>query len=377
MEAARETFVKAVKAGDIALAREALRSDASLAGEIDSLWFDFDASAMVCAAGRGDRAMVDLLLEHGADIDARSRWSAGGWSALHAAVRRDDGDLAALLIQRGATVDAHAAAGLDRVDRLEELLRADPAIVNARGPDGMTPLHFAATVRIAAWLLDHGAGIDIRDLDHCGTPAQWLVRERPEVSGFLIDRGAEADVHLRCALGRLEDVRAALRADPALLRARSTGDAPGGYVSLYTGVGVGSTLLEVAARFDRVAIAEQLLDAGADLTARGQHGATPLHWAAWHGNTAVLDLLLARGAPVDLRDEEFGSPPLGWAAHGSAHCGHRGGDHVGAVERLVAKGASVNVPGNKWGTQLAAMGTEAVARALERLAAGAGHPPPS
>ena len=99
------------------------------------------------------KEMLDVLLAFGADLNAKSRWLAGGFGLLHSAST----ELAAYAIERGAIVDVHAAAQLSLLDRLRELVKADPELVHARGGDGQTPLHFAATVEIASYLLDHGA----------------------------------------------------------------------------------------------------------------------------------------------------------------------------------------------------------------------------
>ncbi len=60
--------------------------------------------------------------------------------------------LAAYAIERGAVVDVHAAARLGMMDRLRELISLDPSLVHARGGDGQTPLHFASSVEVAAYL---------------------------------------------------------------------------------------------------------------------------------------------------------------------------------------------------------------------------------
>src|SRR6185295_6812145 len=106
----------------------------------------FDAPVMTHVR---TREMLDVLLEAGADINAKSRWWAGGFGLLHSA----EPDLAAYAIQRGAIVDVHAAARLGRFERLRELVAADPALVNAPGGDGQRPLHFASSVAIAEFLL--------------------------------------------------------------------------------------------------------------------------------------------------------------------------------------------------------------------------------
>jgi len=47
--------------------------------------------------------------------------------------------------------------------------------------------------------------------------------------------------------------------------------------------------------------------------ARDGTGATALHVAALQGHRAVVELLLASGAEVNARDDEFGATPAGWA----------------------------------------------------------------
>jgi len=71
------------------------------------------------------------------------------------------------------------------------MIAADPQAVHARGGDGQTALHRARTVEMAAYLLDHGADIDARDVDHESTPAQYLVRTRQDVVRFLVSRGED------------------------------------------------------------------------------------------------------------------------------------------------------------------------------------------
>src|SRR5207247_11075966 len=126
---------------------------------------------------------------------AQSRWWAGGFGLLHAAAP----DLAASAIQRGAIVDVHAAARLGMFEKLRELIAAEPALVHERGGDGQMPLHFASTIEIAKFLLDHGADIDARDVDHESTPAQWMVRERQEVARYVIQRACKTDLLMAAA----------------------------------------------------------------------------------------------------------------------------------------------------------------------------------
>lgn len=122
---------------------------------------------------------------------------------------------------RGAIVDVFAAAHLGMFDRLRELVDRDPSLVHARGGDGKTPLHCARTVEIAQYLLDRGADIDARDVDHESTPAQYLVRDAPDVTRLLVERGAWFDIFIAVGLGDAALVERCLREDPEALDHRT------------------------------------------------------------------------------------------------------------------------------------------------------------
>src|SRR5262249_40002021 len=151
--------------------------------------FSFNSPAIVAYAG--DERMVDVLLELGADPNRRSEWWAGGFHALYSAI----GSAAGKPLAAGAVPDACAGAPLDRPDLLARLLADDPARVHERGGDGQTPLHFARSGTVADLLLDAGADIDARDVDHRSTPAQWMLDRtrgagRFELARHLVNRGA-------------------------------------------------------------------------------------------------------------------------------------------------------------------------------------------
>ena len=172
---------------------------------------------------RSDRATIDVLLRAGADIRKRTEWWAGGFGVL------DDCDpgLVDFLVERGAVIDAHAAARLGMMAKISDFVAADPDVVHARGGDGQTPLHFASTVEIAGFLLDHGAEIDALDVNHESTPAQYMLRveqkrhypqDRQNVARYLVSRGCSTDLLMAAALGDAELVRRHLDTDPACIR---------------------------------------------------------------------------------------------------------------------------------------------------------------
>src|SRR6478752_7305528 len=177
--------------------------------------FSFNSPSIVHCAN--DLAMVDMLLELGADPNRRSEWWAGPFHALHVAT----GDAAARLLAAGAIPDACAAAHLDRVDLLARMIEEDPARVHERGGDGQTPLHFAQSQAAVDLLLEHGADIDARDVDHRSTPAEWMLDHhrsegRYALASYLVERGASTDIFLAAALGITDRVRELVDADRSL-----------------------------------------------------------------------------------------------------------------------------------------------------------------
>ena len=381
----RAEYIEAVNKGDANRVKSLLADNEALLEFIDAPWFAFDAPAIVFAASVVNRSLVEVLLDAGADIDAKSSWWAGGTSALQHATGSMlgyDRELAAYLIERGATIDAHAAAGLDMIETLETLIRENPDVVNAPGCDGMSPLHFAATPRIAELLLAHGADINLRDCDHYGTAAQWTMRRRPEVCRYLLKQGAEADVVLYCAMGDVERAKAEFEKDPELLSLRinvksakgyviptselpQIGEVPGGHVYAYQ-VGPTMPLLEIALQSKQPAIVNLLIDVGYeinlrdwyvlvgqgpkrfdtlvkrflakgwDINARQKHRRgmwTPLHWVAQRGLTNGVACLLANGADPNVTDDK-GQTPLHFIA--------QKGVGKNQVELLIEHGADLN-----------------------------------
>jgi hypothetical protein len=76
--------------------------------------------------------------------------------------------------------------------------------------------------------------------------------------------------------------------------------------------------------------------------ARGQHQATPLHWAGFHGNAAMAKIVLGFGPELEAIDAEFQGTPLGWTIYGSVHGWHcQTGDYGRTAEALLAAGAKL------------------------------------
>ena len=118
--------------------------------------------------------------------------------------------------QRGAVVDVYAAARMGDVDRLRRAARRRSR--RWRGCVAATARRRCTSPRASrsrAMLVEAGADVDALDVDHESTPAQYLVRDRPDVARYLVDRGCRTDILLCAALGDLDRVRRHLDADLA------------------------------------------------------------------------------------------------------------------------------------------------------------------
>jgi len=142
-----------------------------------------------------------LLLDRGADIDARGWFKA---TPLRDAAAYGSKEVGLLLIDRGAIIDIEIAAGLGRVDLLNQLINDGPTTVPATGeaataPQGDHPLpvHWAAMngeIEAIAFLLQHGFDINEQD-DRERSPlevAKW--KKQPETVEWLLQHGAAWDV---------------------------------------------------------------------------------------------------------------------------------------------------------------------------------------
>jgi ankyrin repeat protein len=413
-----EALTTAIKSNDASLVRDVLARHSSLKARINEPLpnYGFDAPAIIAAVHKENREIIDALLDAGANINERTRWWAGSFGVLDSASPK----LADYLISRGATVDIHAAARLGKIDRVRELLTHSPELVHARGGDGQLSLHFAATVEIAALLLDYGAGIDARDIDHESTAAQymacsrqymeWQEPDRHEVARFLISRGAQTDILMASAVGDLALVERILNDDPETVRTTVSEryfpkrDPKSGGCIYFFGFGPTKSPHVIAHQFGHTAVfellmqrsapwlrlvqaaevadepfvqqileqhpslftrltpnaarriigaalrnntraVELLLVSGWPSNATLDNNQTALHYAAWHGNLAMVRALLAHDAPINIFENEHGGSPLAWALHGSLNSWERAnGDYPGVTRALLAAGAAVPKP---------------------------------
>lgn len=249
---------------DVAAVRSLLEAHPEFRSRINDPVFGFNSPAIVAFATNAP--MVELLLEFGADPNRRSEWWAGPFHPLHSA----RGAAADRLIAAGAIVDACAAANLDRADLLAKIIADDSARVHERGGDGQTPLHFARSRKVVDVLLDAGADIDARDVDHRATAAEWMLDRRPgagrfELAAYLVERGATADIFLAAALGLTDKVKAMVGSNRELLTLRTgQGDygekPPSSYHIYFWTIGDSCSPLDVAAQFEQRETLDALLE---------------------------------------------------------------------------------------------------------------------
>jgi ankyrin repeat protein len=94
----------------------------------------------------------------------------------------------------------------------------------------------------------------------------------------------------------------------------------------------GSTGLHYSSAIGDVGVMKALIEAGADVNARGPHGGGPLHKVILTRNSEAMDLLIDNGASINAKDD-YGQTPLLIAAALMARM---------AFIKLIDKGADVN-----------------------------------
>ena len=348
--------------------------------------------------------LIDELLARGADVNAvrtdgarpihlcNGDYHYRDWRDVPKEVTTTPQEVLAHLRARGANVDICVAAAIGDIDRVTELLDADPSLANRPSEyvtyylGSGTPLRNAAAtghVEIVKLLLDHGADPNLPEegIAPDGHALYSAVYNGHfEIAKLLLERGAfpnpqvesSADalsialsksdakmVELLCSYGAARsvdllahhgDVRTAaavFAANPALADdpdalGSATGSEP--FVRLMLRyrpdlprrVGVAAGTREVT---------ELLFEHGMDPSHRDWLGVTPLHEFARRGDVGNAKLFIDRGAVVHARDEDICSTPLGWAAKfGQGEM----------VELLLDRGAKPNLPDDPpWATPLA------------------------
>lgn len=254
------------------------------------------------AAAGGHQDIVEELLKQGADVNMLDDLKR---TPLHAAVASGKTDVAGFLIEQGATIDIFAAARLGKEQQVRSLLAADARQIHAKGPNGSSPLHFAADAAMAQLLIDHGADVNARD-DHDLTPLVWHGSDM-ELADTLVQNDADIeDLFMAASFGKEETVNQILQNNPESIN----------QVKQVRGNDL--TPLMVAVFNGHVSIVRMLLEKGADANASLFGGkATLLHEAASLGNAEIVRLLVRHGADKTIRDGINNKTPAEWVHAGN------------------------------------------------------------
>ena len=298
----------ASRAGDRAAAARVLARSPELARVTGPhpIWGG-EPTALHVAVENGRTDVAALLLEAGADPNHPSDMY-DGWTPMLLAAGRESRELVELLRAHGAQVDAWEAAALGDVARLSEIVARDPGVVRERRANQAPPLHFAATVEVARFLVAHGADLDA--LNKYGASAARSAaygrRTRRPIARFLMERSGEADAWLFAALDDVDALLALSARGGDILGARRDGLNPAS--------GYGETPLHTAAALANLATVSFLIAQGVDVdVSSGPQGDRPLHYAAKCNSRDVVDALLAAGANPRIKDADHEATPADWA----------------------------------------------------------------
>jgi ankyrin repeat protein len=303
-------------------------------------WSPLGCAVASANSGPSNRAVVELLLEHGATPDDRDLYLAG--------FAHDRHQLLPLLLERVPNLREIAEMALaapisnDDVEGVRLLLQAGADPGRYVDDDGQaTPVVYAAihsgcSAELLELLLENGADPNAAGSDGRSPHRLATAAGRPDLVELLRRYGADdqataGDTFLSaCLQADRTSAQRQLADDPRLL-ARLTDDER-------------ATIVRAAEQGNTAAVA-LMLDLGFPLETRSDdHGATALHAAAYSGRADIVSLLLDRGADIEARDTTWNSTPLHWAAIGSREQSenHPASDWVETVRILIETGASTD-----------------------------------
>eukprot|EP00092_Neocalanus_flemingeri_P106095 GFUD01136081.1.p1 GENE.GFUD01136081.1~~GFUD01136081.1.p1 ORF type:complete len:2869 (+),score=812.68 GFUD01136081.1:304-8910(+) len=301
-------------------------------------------TALTLACAGGHEELVTLLLSRGADIEHRDK---KGFTPLILAATAGHDKVVEILLNHGADIEAQSERTKDTPLSLAcsggryevvEILLSRGANKEHRNVSDYTPLSLAASggyTNIIKLLLAHGAEINSRTGSKLGISPLMLAAMNGHTAAvkLLLDMGSDINAQietnrntaltLACFQGRHEVVSLLLDRKANVEHRAKTGLTP---------------LME-AASGGYTEVGRVLLDKGADVNAAPVPSSrdTALTIAADKGHYRFVELLLSRGAQVDVRNKK-GNSSLWLAANGG---------HLDVVQLLYSAGADIDSQDNR------------------------------
>jgi len=304
-------------------------------GKMEELRALVAADASVVHARGGDGQMplhfastveiAEFLLAHGAEIDARDvdHESTAAQYMLRVDQPRhyphDRQDVARYLVARGCASDLLMAAALGDLELVRQHLDRNPDCIRMSVSEDWFPKQNPrAGGSIYIWTIGahRTAHTVARDFGHEDV-FQLLMERTPE----------ELKLALACELGDEAAFHAFLAKNPDAVAQLSEAQL---------------RKLPDAAQNNNTQAVRLMLEAGWPVDARGDAGATALHWAGFHGNAAMAREILRFQPTLELKSREYEGTAVSWAVYGSGNGWHRDtGDYVGTVRALLGAGATL------------------------------------
>ena len=272
-------------------------------------------TALMLAGNQGHLNICQLLVEHGAEVDAVDK---DGWTAMMwAGIRHETIHIVKYLIEQGASVNHRnnrgrtclsSAAASYNIDReLLELLLAHGADINTRDVFGCTVMMGAAnceylfgsgkiTERLAM-LLEYGADINLRD--NKGNTALHYATKRgfDKIVDFIIENGGDINAqNYRGETALIVSMRQEMKNRHRYVD-KSKDDhltkhliAAGADVDLADHQG--KTALIHSLQLEKYEVAKKLIEAGADVNVVDDEDHSTYIYAAMKHNFELCSLLL-------------------------------------------------------------------------------------